>query len=230
MVAAFDFCLHGLGGVVGSGPAERGAAPSIDTAMHGLVEAPHVDHLHPDSGIALATAADGEKLTAECFGDRVAWVPWRRPGFQLGLDIAAIAAANPQAIGVVLGGHGITAWGRPARSARPGRWRSSGPRRSSSRRTAGRAVRPGDRGTSRCPRRSGTPAPPNWPRSSAAWPPPTGRRSATTPTPRSCSTSSPGPSTRGWPRWARRARTISCAPRSARWCWTCPRTPRWRTS
>ena len=111
MVAAFDFCLHGLGGVVGSGPAGRGAAPSIDTAMHGLVEQPHVDHLHPDSGIALATAADGEKLTAECFGDRVAWVPWRRPGFQLGLDIAAIATVNPQAIGCILGGHGITAWG-----------------------------------------------------------------------------------------------------------------------
>jgi len=101
MVAAFDFCLYGLGG----------AAPSIDTAMHGLIGAPHVDHLHPDSGIALATAADGEKLTRQCFGDRVAWVPWRRPGFQLGLDIAAIAAASPQAIGVVLGGHGITAWG-----------------------------------------------------------------------------------------------------------------------
>src|SRR6187397_3118703 len=79
MVAAFDFCLHGKGG----------AAPSIDTAMHGLVDAPHVDHLHPDSGIALATAVDGEKLTHECFGDRVVWVPWRRPGFQLGLDIDA---------------------------------------------------------------------------------------------------------------------------------------------
>src|SRR5690242_2727157 len=101
MVAAFDFCLHGRGG----------AAPSIDTAMHGLVRAAHVDHLHPDSGIALATAADGERLTRECFGDRVVWVPWRRPGFQLGLDIAAIARANPQAIGCVLGGHGITAWG-----------------------------------------------------------------------------------------------------------------------
>ena len=102
MVAAFDFCLHGPGG----------AAPSIDTAMHGLVTQPHVDHLHPDSVIALATAADGEKLTAECFGDRVAWLPWRRPGFQLGLEIAAIAAGSPRAIGVVLGGHGITAWGR----------------------------------------------------------------------------------------------------------------------
>jgi len=101
MVAAFDFCLHGKGG----------AAPSIDTAMHGLVEAAHVDHLHPDAGIALAAAADGEALTRACFGDRVVWVPWRRPGFQLGLDIAEVQRASPRAIGVVLGGHGITAWG-----------------------------------------------------------------------------------------------------------------------
>ncbi|MDT4909642.1 MAG: hypothetical protein QOI69_2883 [Pseudonocardiales bacterium] len=101
MVAAFDFCLHGKGG----------AAPSIDTAMHGLVDAAHVDHLHPDSGIAVATSVDGEALTKEIFGDRVAWVPWRRPGFQLGLDIAEIKRSNPDAIGVILGGHGITAWG-----------------------------------------------------------------------------------------------------------------------
>jgi len=101
MVAAFDYCLHGKGGAV----------PSIDTAMHGLVDAAHVDHLHPDAGIALACAADGERLTAECFGDRVAWVPWRRPGFQLGLDVAAIARDRPRTIGVILGGHGITAWG-----------------------------------------------------------------------------------------------------------------------
>ena len=101
MVAAFDFCLHGRGG----------AAPSIDTASHALVDAPHVDHLHPDSGIAFATAADGEALTAACFGDRVAWVPWRRPGFQLGLDTAAILRERPGVIGVILGGHGITAWG-----------------------------------------------------------------------------------------------------------------------
>jgi rhamnulose-1-phosphate aldolase/alcohol dehydrogenase len=101
MVAAFDYCLHGRGG----------AAPSIDTAMHGLVDAAHVDHLHPDAGIALATAADGEALTSEVFGDAVVWVPWRRPGFQLGLDIAAVKEKNPQAIGCVLGGHGITAWG-----------------------------------------------------------------------------------------------------------------------
>ena len=101
MVAAFDHCLFGRGG----------AAPSIDTAMHGLVDAAHVDHLHPDGGIALATAADGEALTRRAFGDRVAWTPWRRPGFQLGLDIAAIRREQPDAIGVILGGHGITAWG-----------------------------------------------------------------------------------------------------------------------
>ena len=101
MVAAFDYCLHGKGG----------AAPSIDTAMHGLVDAAHVDHLHPDSGIAIATAADGEQLTKEIFGEKVVWVPWRRPGFQLGLDIAEIKEQNPQAIGCILGGHGITAWG-----------------------------------------------------------------------------------------------------------------------
>ncbi|MGH3642633.1 MAG: bifunctional rhamnulose-1-phosphate aldolase/short-chain dehydrogenase, partial [Mycobacterium sp.] len=107
MVAAFDYCLHGRGG----------AAPSIDTAMHGLVDAAHVDHLHPDSGIALATAVDGEALTKQIFGDRVVWIPWRRPGFQLGLDIAEIKRRNPQAIGTILGGHGITAWGESSGEA-----------------------------------------------------------------------------------------------------------------
>ena len=101
MVAAFDYTLHGTGG----------AAPSIDTAMHGLVDAAHVDHLHPDSGIAFATAAEGESLTTTAFGPKVVWVPWRRPGWQLGLDIAALKTANPDAVGCILGGHGITAWG-----------------------------------------------------------------------------------------------------------------------
>jgi len=101
MVAAFEYCAHGKGG----------AAPSIDTAMHALVDAAHVDHLHPDSGIAIATAADGKALTAKIFGSKVAWMPWRRPGFQLGLDMAEIKEKNPDAVGCILGGHGITAWG-----------------------------------------------------------------------------------------------------------------------
>ncbi len=113
MVAAFDFCLHGRGG----------SAPSIDTAMHGLVTAAHVDHLHPDSGIAIATAAEGEQLTKDIFGEHVVWVPWRRPGFQLGLDIAAVHKAHPEAVGVILGGHGITAWGATSDEAeRNSRW------------------------------------------------------------------------------------------------------------
>ena len=101
MVLNLSYCLHGSGG----------AAPSIDTAMHGLVNRTHVDHLHPDSGIALATARNGEEITRQCFGDSVVWVPWRRPGFTLGLEIAQIQRDNPQAIGCILGGHGITAWG-----------------------------------------------------------------------------------------------------------------------
>lgn len=100
MVALFDYCLFGKGG----------AAPSIDTSMHGLVDKLHVDHLHPDSVIAFATSADGPSLTQKCFGDEILWVDWRRPGFQLGLDIAKIAKENPTAKGCILGGHGLTTW------------------------------------------------------------------------------------------------------------------------
>ena len=101
MVALFDYCRFGVGG----------AAPSIDTSMHGLVEFNHVDHLHPDSIIALATSIDGKELTKQCFGDDILWVDWLRPGFQLGLDMAKIAKDNPKAFGCVLGGHGLTVWG-----------------------------------------------------------------------------------------------------------------------
>ena len=100
MVALFDYCLFGKGG----------AAPSIDTSMHGLVDKLHVDHLHPDSIIAFATSTDGPAITKKCFGDEILWVDWRRPGFQLGLDIAKIAAENPSAKGCILGGHGLTTW------------------------------------------------------------------------------------------------------------------------
>lgn len=102
MVPLFDFCRFGLGG----------AAPSIDTSMHALVEYDHVDHLHPDSIIALATAENGEEFTRQCFGDEILWVDWRRPGFQLGLDMQKIARDNPNAKGCILGGHGLTTWGK----------------------------------------------------------------------------------------------------------------------
>jgi rhamnulose-1-phosphate aldolase/alcohol dehydrogenase len=95
-----DYCIFG--------PA--GAAPSIDTSMHGLIEAKHVDHLHPDSVIAIAAAADGEALTKRCFGAELAWVPWRRPGFELALEIEQLRKENPALRGVVMGGHGLTTW------------------------------------------------------------------------------------------------------------------------
>ena len=221
MVAAFDHCLFGRGG----------AAPSIDTAMHGLTDAAHVDHLHPDSGIALATAADGEALTRACFGDRVAWVPWRRPGFQLALDIAAIRRDRPDAIGTILGGHGITAWGTPRTRVKRTRSRSSGwPRRTSrsmaERSRSGRASMAANR-YRQMPAGS---ARPRSCRSSEASLRRIDRRSVTTRTRRSCSTSSPASRCRGWPRSGPRAPTISCGPRSARWSWTWPRTRHSRTS
>jgi rhamnulose-1-phosphate aldolase/alcohol dehydrogenase len=105
IVPLFGHCGFGPGGA---------AAPSIDTAMHALVDVDHVDHLHPDAVIALAAATDGEALTERCFGREVAWVPWRRPGFELGLQIRALHRDNPGLRGVVLGGHGLTTWGDTA--------------------------------------------------------------------------------------------------------------------
>jgi rhamnulose-1-phosphate aldolase/alcohol dehydrogenase len=101
MVELFPWCAYGPGG----------AAPSIDTPMHGLVDRPHIDHLHPDSVIALAASADGERLTAECYGGRVAWIPWVRPGWELGRLHRQLLEDNPDLEGVVLGGHGLTCWG-----------------------------------------------------------------------------------------------------------------------
>lgn len=95
-----------------------GAAPSIDTTMHALLEAPHVDHLHPDSIIALATAADGEALTQECFGGSVAWIPWIRPGFDLALQLRQAVEDDDSVIGAVLGGHGLTTWGPTSEACR----------------------------------------------------------------------------------------------------------------
>ena len=183
MVAAFDYCLHGKGG----------AAPSIDTAMHGLVDAPHVDHLHPDSGIALATAADGEALTRACFGDRVRWVPWRRPGFQLGLDIAAMAREHPEAIGIILGGHGITAWGATSEECEANSLAIiAAAQQYLEEHGAPEPFGPVIPGYEPLPARSGRPGPRRWRRSCAAWPRPTGPRSGTSPTARPCWTSRPG--------------------------------------
>ncbi len=100
MVGLFPYCAFGTGG----------ATPSIDTPMHGLVDHAHVDHLHPDAVIALACAADGPALVQRIWGGAVGWVPWKRPGWELGRAMADLAK-DPTVIGAVLGGHGLTAWG-----------------------------------------------------------------------------------------------------------------------
>ena len=93
-------------------------AASIDTSLHGFLPFPHVDHLHPDWGIALAAAANGkarmEEFNAE-FGHKLAWLPWQRPGFELGLMLRQIVAETPGCDGVVLGGHGLFTWGETQR-------------------------------------------------------------------------------------------------------------------
>ena len=85
-------------------------ASSIDTPLHAFIPAPIVDHTHPNAVIAIAAAQDGEALTAEIFGDQLGWVDWQRPGFDLGLVMGEIAAANPALTGIMMGGHGLINW------------------------------------------------------------------------------------------------------------------------
>ena len=91
-------------------------APSIDTPLHGLVDRAHVDHMHPDGVIAVAAAADGQALTRKIYGDEIGWLPWVRPGFELGVQLQAFARANPKARGVVLQAHGLFTWGDTGRA------------------------------------------------------------------------------------------------------------------
>ncbi len=216
MVAAFDYCLHGKGG----------AAPSIDTAMHGLVDAAHVDHLHPDSGIAIATAADGEAADQ---GDL------RRQG-RLGAvaparDSSSVSTSprsrtpNPQAIGCVLGGHGITAWGDTSEEAEAHSLMIID--------TAADYIAENSKAEPFGPPLEGYAALPADERRAKA--------AALAPTIRGIASAGPAdgrplhrhrrgaglprrtPSTRGSPRSAPPAPTTSCAPRSSRSCSTCRR-------
>ncbi len=91
-------------------------AASIDTPLHGFVPFTHVDHMHPDAIIAIAASKNSRELTREIFGDEIGWLPWRRPGFQLGLDLEAFVKANPQAKGVVLESHGLFTWANDAKA------------------------------------------------------------------------------------------------------------------
>ncbi|UWM79206.1 bifunctional rhamnulose-1-phosphate aldolase/short-chain dehydrogenase (plasmid) [Rhizobium sp. WSM4643] len=91
-------------------------AASIDTPLHGFVPFTHVDHMHPDAIIAIAASKNSKELTQQIFGDEIGWLPWRRPGFQLGLDLGGFVAANPNAKGVVLESHGLFTWANDAKA------------------------------------------------------------------------------------------------------------------
>jgi len=100
MVALFNLCTFNL----------NPRAPSIDTPLHSFVPHPHVDHMHPDAIIAIAASEDGEAITKAVFGDEIGWLPWKRPGFELGLWLQKFCADHPDAKGVILGAHGLFTW------------------------------------------------------------------------------------------------------------------------
>jgi rhamnulose-1-phosphate aldolase/alcohol dehydrogenase len=92
-------------------------AASIDTPLHAYVPKKHVDHMHPDAIIAIAAAKNSRELTAKIFGDDIGWLPWKRPGYELGLWLEKFCLENPRARGVVLESHGLFTWGDTAKEA-----------------------------------------------------------------------------------------------------------------
>jgi len=101
MVGLFNHCIYDL----------DSKAPSIDTPLHSLLPFAHIDHLHPDALIAVAAAENSEQVTKEIWGDTMGWVPWQKPGFDLGLQLEKCLADNPGIRGIVLGSHGLFTWG-----------------------------------------------------------------------------------------------------------------------
>lgn len=104
MVELFNLCLYD--------PASR--PPSIDTPLHAFLPFKHIDHLHPDAVIAIAAAKNGEQITQELFGGTIGWVPWQRPGFDLGLQLRKCLHDHPGIRGIILGSHGLFTWGDTA--------------------------------------------------------------------------------------------------------------------
>ena len=107
MVALFNHCTFNL----------NPRAASIDTPLHGFVPHKHVDHVHADAVIAIAASANAEALTREIFGGKLGFLPWQRPGFDLGLKLGRMASEHPEYEGVVLGGHGLFTWGQTAKQS-----------------------------------------------------------------------------------------------------------------
>lgn len=107
MVHALNHCIFNL----------NPRAPSIDTCLHGYVPYRHVDHVHSDAVIAIAASDDAEKLTRDVFGGEIGFLPWQRPGIDLGIKLGEMARQNPGYVGVVLGSHGLFTWGNSAKES-----------------------------------------------------------------------------------------------------------------
>ena len=105
MVHALNHCIYNL----------NSKAPSIDTCLHGYVPFAHVDHVHSDAVIAIAASQDSERLTKEVFGNEMGYLPWQRPGIDLGIKLGKMSEENPNFVGVVLGSHGLFTWGHTAK-------------------------------------------------------------------------------------------------------------------
>ena len=208
MVALYDHCTFNL----------NPRATSIDTPLHGFVPHAHVDHVHADAVIAIAASENAEALTREIYGGELGFLPWQRPGFDLGLKLGAMAEANPNLKGVVLGGHGLFTWGPTSKDCYRDHARDDqqgGPMarrkraRRGLRRTARRGAGPG--GPARC--RGEAPA--RHPQAYFL------KRAQDRPLHRCAGGAGVRQFSRSasrWPRSAPPARTTSCAPRSARSC------------
>ena len=101
MVELYNHCIFDL----------NSKAPSIDTPLHAFIPFKHVDHLHPDAIIAIGAAKEGERITKELYGGKLAWLPWQRPGFDLALKIEKVIHDHPGIEGIILGSHGLFTWG-----------------------------------------------------------------------------------------------------------------------
>src|SRR5450755_4057818 len=106
MVGLFNYCIYDL----------NSKTPSIDTPLHAFLPFKHIDHLHPDAAIAIATAKDGQNITEELFEGKLGWVDWQRPGFDLGLKLKECLDTSPGIRGIILGSHGLFTWGETAYS------------------------------------------------------------------------------------------------------------------
>jgi rhamnulose-1-phosphate aldolase/alcohol dehydrogenase len=102
MVGLYPHCTFNL----------NARAPSIDTPLHGLIDRPHVDHMHPDAVIAIAASSDSKELTRQIWHGEVGWLPWLRPGFELALRLGEFVRQHPDAKGVLLEAHGLFTWGK----------------------------------------------------------------------------------------------------------------------